>query len=450
MSTPSKLTVIVPLFPRQPLLRHAFATLRAQTVRPDLVVLLADAKTKAAERPENEVPGVPVQVIQAETSDLADTINRTVDILEHSKYIAILGAGGAYAPQRLERCLAVMDDPSRVRQLGFIVTGIVPIDGQGVPLGADDKRHAQLARLWAPGREGIGVPEWLGAGDFVLAAANIFARRSYLLANPLAAGVTSFAYNAAIQAAVQGQLEVIDEPLLEFNWSGLDSGRSGPGIAAMLRAQIRMIGSLREKLETSPETRRKFASFHRAAWHNLSGLREDLFAQAALQLASLAAPEDVVKTTDRYSSSSDLLEMPMHLRELREGDAFADRAAYAAALAQARVEMAELKAENERLQRVAEAAQDSGWVRFGAWLGDRSARRIMEVEEGVEVSLQPPNGKVKSGGEQDPGQIGNKQPSGDAADGVKRAAGQHDGNAENDDLDERQPRVTETEKERRP
>jgi hypothetical protein len=33
------------------------------------------------------------------------------------------------------------------------------------------------------------------------------------------------------------------------------------------------------------------------------------------------------------------------------------------------------------LRIIAEAAQGSGWVRFGAWLGERSARRMMELEE---------------------------------------------------------------------
>jgi hypothetical protein len=37
--------------------------------------------------------------------------------------------------------------------------------------------------------------------------------------------------------------------------------------------------------------------------------------------------------------------------------------------------------ENERLGRIATAAQGSGWVRFGAWLGERSARRMMELEQ---------------------------------------------------------------------
>ena len=409
-SSPSNLTVIVPLFPRHPGLRHALATLRAQTVRPDLVVFLDDGKTTYAVVPEKELPGVPVQVAQVDTPDVADAINRAIDFLDHSEYIAIIGAGGAYAPQRLERCLAAIEGPSRDRQQGIVVTGTVLVDSRGIPLAAGDERHAQLGRLWAPGREGVGIPEWLGAGDFVLSAANIFARRSYLLANPLLTEVPSFAYHAAIQAGVQGQLEVLDEPLFELNWSGPESGQSGLTAAALLRAQIRLLAALREKLSTSVETRRNFAAFHRAAWQNISGLREDLFTQAALQLASMSSHESIIKVSDHFSASGDLLGAPTHLSALRKGEAFADPASYAAALVKARAELAGLRAEHARSLRVADAAQDSGWVRFGAWLGDRSARRIMEMDAEENASVQPPNGEVEGGGENNPDQVGHQQP----------------------------------------
>ena len=409
-SSPSNLTVIVPLFPRHPGLRHALATLRAQTVRPSLVVFLDDGKTTAAVVPEKELPGVPVQVAKVDTTDVADAINRAVDFLDHSEYIAIIGAGGAYAPQRLERCLAAIEDPSRFRKPGIVVTGAVLVDSRGIPLVAGDERHAQLARLWAPGREGVGIPDWLGSGDFVLSAANIFARRSYLLANPLLTEVPSFAYHAAIQAGVQGQLEVLDEPLFELNWSGPESGQSGLTAAALLRAQIRLLAALREKLSTSVETRRNFAAFHRAAWQNISGLREDLFTQAALQLASMSSHESIIKVSDHFSASGDLLGAPTHLSALRKGEAFADPASYAAALVKARAELAGLRAEHARSLRVADAAQDSGWVRFGAWLGDRSARRIMEMDAEENASVQPPNGEVEGGGENNPDQVGHQQP----------------------------------------
>jgi hypothetical protein len=180
--------------------------------------------------------------------------------------------------------------------------------------------------------------------------------------------------------------------------------------AALLRAQIRLLAALREKLSTSVETRRNFAAFHRAAWQNISGLREDLFTQAALQLASMSSPENIIKVADHFSASSELLESPTHLNALRKGEAFADPASYAAALAKARAELAELRAEHERSLRVADAAQDSGWVRFGAWLGDRSARRIMEMDAEENTSVQSPNGEVEGGGKNNPDQVGHQQP----------------------------------------
>ncbi|MFM8459645.1 MAG: glycosyltransferase, partial [Chthoniobacterales bacterium] len=300
--TISEVTVIVPLFPRNPGLRRALASLRAQTQRPAFLVFLDDGKAPDSRIPDDEVPGVPVQVLEAGTSDPAAAINQAVESAARSEYIAILDAGAAYAPDRFAHCTAAMEDPSRERQRGLLVTGVKLTDGQGLPIAEDDKRQKQLARLWAPGREGIGLPEWLAAGDFVLSASNIFARTSYLKANPLATGAASFAYHAAIQAGMQGQLEVLDQPLLELYWSGLETSYSAVVAAASLRAQLQVLGALRDKLGTSPETRRNYAVFHRTAWQNASGLREDLFLQTALELASLSPIEDRNKIADRVAA----------------------------------------------------------------------------------------------------------------------------------------------------
>lgn len=135
-------------------------------------------------------------------------------------------------------------------------------------------------------------------------------------------------------------------------------------------------------------------------------MREDLFLQTALELASLSPIEDRNKIADRVAASREVVQRPT---SLDEGGAFSDPAAYAAALAQARKELKQVKSENERLQRVAEASQGSGWVRFGAWLGDRSARRIMEMDA-ENSSIQPPDGKVERGGKDNPDEVGNKEP----------------------------------------
>lgn len=450
MNTPAELTVVLPLFPRHPGLRRALASLRAQTRRPDFVLLLDDGTNPDAGSLGRELPGLAVETVQAGTSNVAEAVNRAAELLRQSEFVAILTSGGAYLPPRLERCLAAMRDPARFRAPGIIVTAIEPVDGQGTRFAPDDPRRAQLERLWAPGRAGLSIPEWLGSADFVLGATNIFARRAYLAANPLPTDTQTFAYHAAVQAGVQGMLGVIDEPLLELVWSGREKEPSALGLAGILRAQLAMLATLRDKLATSPETRRSLATFHRAAWNNLSGLREDLFLQAALQLTSLAAPAETAKAIERVTSASNLPETPPFLRELRESGTPTDPAAYAAALAKTRAELAALRDEHARVGRVAAAAQSSGWVRLGAWLGERSARRIMEMEAEEKESLQPPDGEVEGRGENNPDQIGNKQPSGNAADGTERAAGQHDGGTEKNDLEKRETGVVQSEENRRP
>lgn len=452
MDSPAKLTVIVPLFPRHPGLRQSLASLRAQTLRPDLVVLVDNGTSPDVKPLAREIPGTPVEIVQSETADVADGINRAVEYLQQSEFVAVLTAGGAYAPARLERCRAAMEhpDPARLRAPSLVVTGAELVDSQGKLLADNDPRRAQLARLWEPGRAGLAIPDWLGAGDFVLGASNLFARRVYLAANPLPPATPFFPYLGAIQAGLQGLLGVIDEPLLMLNWFGPESAPSSLGTAGLLRAQFAMLEALREKLATSPEIRRNISSFQRAAWKNLSGLREDLFTQAALQLASAAVPSEVTKALERITGASGFLDVPPYLRDLRASAAAADPAAYAAALAKTRAELAALREDHARLLRIANASQGSGWVRLGAWLGERSARRIMEMEEDESGSLQPPNGKVQGGGENNPDEVRNKHPRGKAADRTESSPGHNDGNAEKNDLEKCESGVAQTEEKRSP
>jgi hypothetical protein len=72
---------------------------------------------------------------------------------------------------------------------------------------------------------------------------------------------------------------------------------------------------------------------------------------------------------------------PAHWAALLAGKDPLDVTGYASALRKTREKLREALDENERLGRIATAAQGSGWVRFGAWLGERSARRMMELEQ---------------------------------------------------------------------
>lgn len=177
------------------------------------------------------------------------------------------------------------------------VSALIPIDSRSRPLPADEPRAVHYERLWAPGRAGAELSDWLGAGHFPGPVSNLFMRREFLRGLQLDAQTPNFAMAAVLLAALQSQLAVIDEPLLSHYPPAVEAEPSPRASADLLQTQMAVLTALREKLPVSPETRRNLASYHRAAWNSMSGVREDLFQQAVLRLASLAAEDEVRDAT---------------------------------------------------------------------------------------------------------------------------------------------------------
>lgn len=380
----ASVAVIVPLFPKLPGIRESLASLGTQTRPPNLVVLLDDGTSPEAELFHRIVPDLSVEVVQIEPGSLASALETLSEYLANFDFIALLQAGDAYAPERIEKCLAALQESREGRPLAVAVSGIVAIDGRGKPLAPDDPRAVHLERLWAPGRTGAELADWLGAGHFAGPVSNLFLRREFLAANPLPIDIPQLAPAVVTLAGLQGLLTVVREPLLLHYPSQVEREPTPRAMADVLQTQTAVLAALSGKLGASAETRRNFSSYHRTAWNNLSGLREDLFQQVLLRLASLAPPEDIRAVTTEVLRSHEASNVPAHWAALFDGRDPLDLAGYAAALRRTREKLEEMQSENARLKKIADAAQDSGWIRFGAWLGDRSARRMMELEQDEE------------------------------------------------------------------
>lgn len=377
------LAVIVPLFPRLPAIRGSLASLPAQTLKPDLVVLLDDGTNPDAEALAGILPGLRTEIIQTEPGQPGGSLNQVIEHLEGCKFVSFLRAGDFYEPDRLRACAEAIEEPLEGRIPAAVVTALTGTDGRFEPLPSEDPRARHLEMLWAPGHRGLSVSEWLGIGNFPGPLSNVFMRREDLLAYPFPDKTPWSAYRCAIIAAMRGLLRVLDVPLLRHGPAPAERDFSSKNQRENLVAQLEILLALREKLATSPETRRNLAAFHRGAWNNLSGLREDLFQQSLMRLAATSSVEEAMDAGEQTLHSRDAHQTPPHLRALLDGADPADLAGYAAALQRALQDAEELRRENERLVRVAEAARDSGWIRFGAWLGERSARRMMEMKEEI-------------------------------------------------------------------
>jgi len=395
----ASVAVVVPLFPKLPGLRESLASLATQTRPPNLVVLLDDGSQPQAESLHEVIPELHVEIVQMEPGSLASALAVLSEYLANFDFLALLQAGDAYAPERLERCLAALLEPREGRPCAMAVTGIQPVDGRGQPLPPDDPRAVYLDRLWAPGRGGADLADWLGAGHFVGPVSNLFLRRDFLAANPLPEDVPHLAPTMAMVAGLQGLLAVVHEPLLLHYPPPVDREPTARAMADQLQAQMAVLLVLADKLSVSPETRRNLAALHRAAWNNLSGVREDLFQQAVLRLAATSGPEATQAALTEVLRTREASTPPAHWAALFDGKDPLDLTGYAGALRRTREKLEDALEENEQLGKIAAAAKESGWVRFGAWLGNRGARKIMELEAEEEEPEEADDGTQGAAGD---------------------------------------------------
>lgn len=443
------IAVVVPLFPFSPALRQSVASLLTQTRPPDLVVLLDDGKSPDIDDITAALEGLNVQIFETQPGPLGAALNSAVEYLSNYNYVSFLLAGDSYHPQRLEMCLSALRDSDWRRPPVLAVTHLAMVDARGQMLPPEDPRAAYFQRLWAPGNQGITSAEWLGTGNFVATLSNVFARRAFLADLPASDDASLLAYHLAVLAGVQGLMAVLHDTLLTHHVMVVEREPSARVSSALLQLQLRVLQALRDRLPFSHETRRNLASFHRVAWNNLSGLREDLFQQMILLLASLASPEDAGRAMEETFRSFEAQSTPPHWRALHKGADPLDLAAYASALKKTQEQLTEAETQRDRLTGIALAARESGWVRFGAWIGERSSRKIFDMDQDRLTAPQP-NAEVQSGGEAHPEQVGNEQPAGESIDAKESAPGQGDGQPEQQDLDKSSAGPTPTEEDRRP
>lgn len=404
-----KVAVVVPLFPRMPGIRMSLDALSAQTRRPDIVVLLDDGKHKDADAAAHELRDIPTEVVQVSPGPVPVAINRVVEHLSSFGFISFLRAGNTYAPERIERCLEALRNPDAARPPAVAVTALRIVDSRGETLPLEDRRCRHNERLWEPGRSGISLAEWLGAGNFPGPMSNVFVRRSFLAENPLPENVPVFVQWLTVVAGLRGLLSVIDKPLLHHYPGSAHPEHSASTTTDSLRTQANILRSLQDRIQDSTDTRRNLANYHRAAWQNVSGVREDLFQQVALCLASSADEESVEALVQKISNSLGASTLPAHLENLIADGGIVDVSAYAAALQRTKELLAMAEADNSRLARIASAAGESGWIRFGAWLGNRSSRQMLEMDELRERGLSIPDSQFQSVPKSRPQPVGRKR-----------------------------------------
>ena len=306
-----KVAVVIPLYNHEKFIGAALASLRAQTRRPDRVVILDDGSTdQSLVALVNFADGLPpeddtyraagggvqtqTEVLKQANAGAHATINRLLTMVDDCDYVAVLNSDDCYHPDRIARCLEVLEAHPTV---DLVCTRLRLIDETGVPLPADAPRARWFAAAWSFGASTddtspLDLAEWLGLANFPGTTSNFFARTSYLRAHPFEDYRFAHDYYALVLAALENKLAVLDEELLDYRIHSSNTISTEPEhlIREMLRVNLDLACALGPRLPAEPELRAAFARYQRAAWNNVSAFRADLFNLVLVEALVLLPP----------------------------------------------------------------------------------------------------------------------------------------------------------------
>ncbi len=289
-----RIAVIIPCYNHARFVGEALESVLSQTRKPDRIMVIDDGSTDNSLEVLNAFTERGVEVHGQENMGAHNTINRLVTLAARDcGWVSILNSDDRYLPDRIATCLKIIEEqPGK----SVVCSRLQVMDENGTVLPEQAPRSRWFHGAWSLGKqETLEVPEWLGQANFVATTSNIFARASYLQANPFRPYRFNHDYYLLACAALEGQMTFTPEVLLEYRVHGSNtiSTRPEPLVREMLRMYLDLYRAYAIRMRTSPELRRRFYGFVRSSWDNISSFHAGLFQVALAQLVAKCSEEEI-------------------------------------------------------------------------------------------------------------------------------------------------------------
>jgi glycosyltransferase involved in cell wall biosynthesis len=423
---PERVAIVIPCYNHARYVGEALESVLSQTRKPDRILVIDDGSKDNSVEVLRSFGKRGVEVSARENRGAHNTINELIaKAATDCDFIGILNSDDRYLPDRIAKCLqSAQEHPGKA----VFSTKLRVIDGDGVPMPEDAPRSRWFHGAWSLGaQEGVDIPEWLGQANFIATTTNVFARTSYLAANPMRNYRFIHDYFFLSTAALEHQIQIVPEVLLEYRVHGSNTiaTKPEPLIREMIRLQLDLYKHHAAKLQSNAQFRERFFRYVRGTWDSISSLHAGLVQVALAQLAAntsdadleeavalLSGPEMEVFpnkeiTTALGASVSGVTQpgagtLAQRVTELKQAVA-KEKADRDTLVALARLRQSLLssrwiqlglalglsrslrtskgKAPQEKLSMLRRACRESGWVGLGATLGSKACRDLRKMEE---------------------------------------------------------------------
>lgn len=286
-----RVAVVIPLYNHEAFIGQAIDSVLKQTLPPEKIIIIDDGSTDNSVEVVKKITDSRIELITQHNTGAHTALNHAIALAKGVDYIAILNSDDFYHPQRLERCVDFLE---KDKTYDAVCTQVSLVDESGQALPPTDSRAIRIQKIWElPQEDQLEFAEWLGVANFLKTTSNIVAREAYLKSHFFRPYRYVHDYYFAIYAVLEKKLGVLFEPLLSYRTHSTNTIKSSDEAVKkeVLQMNIDLLRELGPGLSRSKELRRGYTDYFRAAIHNFSDFRSELYFGLLAHLIRATPPE---------------------------------------------------------------------------------------------------------------------------------------------------------------
>ena len=367
-----QIAVVIPLYNHVAYIGDAIRSVLAQTRAVDKIIIVDDGSTDDSVEVVRAFAEARIELHTQPNSGAHFALNRGIEQAVGCDYVAILNSDDVFAPERISRCAAFLDETPSI---DVVATRLKLIDSTGSEIAFSDARVKWFAAAWSVRGSQLDLVEQLGVANFVSSTSNLTGRRAYFLEHPFRHYRYAHDYFFVLDCALHNRLALLDDELFSYRVHSTNTISVKPQklVRELLEMNVDLLTALAPELAASSNLRRALAAYHRAAWGNVSSFRADVFVLLIAYALGKCSRDEVQAHIDAVMEFPEATEFPnkalikLDAGEAQLGTRLAEK------YSRLEGELTRTKAELLALRKV---WRESPWLRLGRKLGIKSAREI--------------------------------------------------------------------------
>jgi glycosyltransferase involved in cell wall biosynthesis len=370
-----QIAVVIPLYNHAAYVGDAIRSVLGQTRAVDKIVIVDDGSTDDSTEIVRAFGEPRIELYTQPNAGAHAALNRGIEKAVGCDYVAILNSDDVFAPERISKCAAFLDETPSI---DVVATRLSLIDSTGGEIAFSDPRAKWFAAAWSIHGSELDLVEQLGVANFISSTSNLTGRRAYFLDHPFRHYRYAHDYFFALDCALHNRLAVLDDELFSYRMHSKNTISVEPQklVRELVEMNVDLLAALAPELAVSPNLRHALAAYHRAAWGNVSSFRADIFVSLIAYALGECSRDQMQAHIDAVMKFPEASKFPnkalinLDPGETQLGTRLAEK------YSRLQGELTHTKAELSTLRR---AWRESPWSRLGRKLGIKSARKLGRI-----------------------------------------------------------------------